>query len=150
MKRPATHSQYIVIIGCGRLGSYLANQLSRQGHSVVVVDKNETTFGDLSADFSGFRMEGDATRLAILKQAKLEDADAAIITTREDNINLMVSQIAQRLFDVPLVLTRVFDPKKQEIYTRLGIHTICPISLAASLFLEAISNGSFEEKKGAS
>ncbi|MEZ4529301.1 MAG: NAD-binding protein, partial [Desulfobacterales bacterium] len=65
------NSLYIVIIGCGRLGSHLANRLSGAGHSVVVIDRNEDTFSSLSADFSGFRLTGDATQISVLKQAKL-------------------------------------------------------------------------------
>jgi voltage-gated potassium channel Kch len=65
------NNRYIVIVECGRLGSLLANQLSRAGNSVVVIDRNEATFNDLSFDFSGFRVEGDATQMVVLKEAKL-------------------------------------------------------------------------------
>ena len=65
------NSLYIVIVGCGRLGAHLANQLSRDGNSVVVIDRDETTFNHLSSDFSGFRIGGDATQMAVLKEAKL-------------------------------------------------------------------------------
>ncbi|MEW5910582.1 MAG: NAD-binding protein, partial [Thermodesulfobacteriota bacterium] len=69
------NSLYIVIIGCGRLGSLLADQLSRVGHAVVVIDMDESTFNNLSPDFSGFRVVGDATQIAVLKEAKLKKAD---------------------------------------------------------------------------
>jgi len=84
---------FIVIVGCGRLGSHLANQLSRAGHGVVVIDTNEHAFGNLSPEYSGFRVEGDATELAVLKQAKVNKADLVVATTRADNINLMVAQV---------------------------------------------------------
>ena len=74
-------SLYIVIVGCGRLGSYLANQLSRSGHSIVVIDANENTFLELSPDFSGFRITGDATQIAVLREAKLKQADVFFATT---------------------------------------------------------------------
>jgi trk system potassium uptake protein TrkA len=135
------NSLYIVIIGCGRLGSYLANQLSRVGHSVVVIDTDEATFNDLSPDFSGFRVVGDATQIAVLKEAKLKKADVFFATTHEDNVNLMVAQVARKLFNVPHVLARVFDPKREEIYAQLGIDTICPTSVAAEMFLLAVASG---------
>ena len=138
------HSRYIVIVGCGRLGSYLANRLSRAGDSVVVIDRNDATFNDLSPDFSGFRVDGDATQMAVLKGAKLSKADVLIATTHEDNINLMVAQVAQRVFHVPHVLARVFDPKREEVYTQLGIDTICPTSVAAEMFLKAVADGAVE------
>ncbi|RJQ83636.1 MAG: TrkA family potassium uptake protein [Desulfobacteraceae bacterium] len=131
---------YIVIVGCGRLGSYLANQLSRAGHSVVVIDSDEETFLDLSPDFSGFRVVGDATQIAVLREAKLKQADVFFATTHWDNVNLMVAQIARKLFNVPHVLARVFDPRREQIFNQLGIETICPTSVAAEMFLLAVAS----------
>ena len=136
-----SNSLYIVIVGCGRLGSHLANQLSHVGHSVVVIDRDELTFNDLSPDFSGFRVEGDATQMTVLKEAKLKRADVFFATTHEDNVNLMVAQIARKIFNVPHVLARVFDPRRQQVFDRLGIETICPTSVAAEMFLLAVASG---------
>jgi len=140
------NNRYIVIVGCGRLGSHLANQLSRAGHSVVVIDSNEATFSDLSPDFSGFRVSGDATQMAVLREAKLNKADVLIATTHEDNVNLMAAQVAREVFGVPHVLARVFDPKREEIYAQLGIRTICPTSVAAQMFLQAVADDTAEQK----
>jgi trk system potassium uptake protein TrkA len=134
-------SRYIVIIGCGRLGNHLADQLSREGHSVVVIDMHGAAFDDLSPDFSGFRVEGDATQMAVLKEAKLGNADVLIAATHEDNVNLMVAQVAKKIFGVPLVMARVFDPRREEVYARLGIETICPTSVAADMFLRDVADG---------
>jgi trk system potassium uptake protein TrkA len=130
---------FIVIVGCGRLGSHLANQLSRAGHGVVVIDRDERAFRNLSPEYSGFRIEGDATELAVLKQAKCNKADLVISTTLDDNINLMVAQVARAKFNVPRVLARVFEPRREAIYQRLGVETICPTSVAAELFLKSIA-----------
>jgi trk system potassium uptake protein TrkA len=138
------NNRYIVIVGCGRLGSRLANQLSRAGNSVVVIDRDEATFSDLSPDFSGFRVDGDATQMAVLKEAKLNKADILIATTHEDNVNLMVAQVARGIFSVSHVLARVFDPKREEVYAQLGIDTICPTSVAEQMFLRAVVNGAAE------
>ena len=129
---------FIIIVGCGRLGLYLANRLSRDGHSVVVIDINESAFDNLSAEYSGFRVEGDATEFAVLEQAKIDEADIVITTTREDNINLMVAQAAKKIFRVPRVIARVFEPKREEIYRDLGIETICPISIAGDILLKSL------------
>lgn len=135
------HNRYIVIVGCGRVGSYLANRLSRDGHSVVVIDRNASALEELSPDFSGFRQEGNATQLSVLKAAKLDKADVCIATTHEDNVNLMVAQVARKIFNVPHVLARVFDPRREQVYARLEIETICPTSVAAEMFLKAVSSG---------
>jgi trk system potassium uptake protein TrkA len=135
------HSRYIVIVGCGRLGSHLANHLSREGHAVVVIDQTERRLNELSADFSGFKINGDATHMAVLEEAKLKDADVLIATSHEDNVNLMVAQIAMKIYNVPQVLARVFDPRREEVYAHLGIDTICPTSLAAEIFLRDLAHG---------
>lgn len=131
---------FIVIIGCGRLGSFLANRLSRDGHSVVILDIDKSKFENLSAEFSGFRIEGDAIESAVLKQAKIDKADALITATREDNINLMIAQIAKRIYKVPKVMARIFDLKREEIFRQLGIETISPTSIAGDVFLRSIQN----------
>ncbi|MDJ0707489.1 MAG: NAD-binding protein [Leptolyngbyaceae cyanobacterium MO_188.B28] len=81
-------AQYVVIVGCGRLESILASQLSGQGHSVVVIDRKEGTFNHLGTEFSGFQIVGDAAELAILRQAKTDKVDCLLAVTGEDNLNL--------------------------------------------------------------
>ncbi len=132
----ASRSYFVVIIGCGRMGSYLANRLSREGHSLVVVDIDSATFEALSAEFSGFQVEGDATEFAVLKQAKVDKADLVIAATEEDNVNLMVAQIAKKIFNVSRVMARVFDPKRAEVYRDFGIQGICPTVMAGDALLD--------------
>lgn len=133
-------SLYIVIIGCGRLGSILANRLSFMGNSVVIIDKNASAFEALNQDFSGFRLEGDAAQIRVLEEAKMSDADWIIAATHDDNVNLMVTQVAREIFSVPHVLARIFDPNREQVYTRLGIDTFCPTSVAAQLFIRAVTD----------
>ena len=123
--------EYIVIAGCGRLGAQMANQLSRDGHSVVVIDVNEAKFQNLSAEFSGFRLEGDASELEVLKRAKAQEAQKVIAVTRSDNVNLAIAQIAKVVFHVTTVVARVSDPQREAIFRELGIHTVSPVLLAA-------------------
>jgi trk system potassium uptake protein len=122
--------EYVVIAGCGRLGAHLANQLSREGHSVVVIDLNEASFQYLSAEFSGFRLEGNASDLEILTRAKAPEANKLIAVTHYDNLNLAIAQIAKVVFHVPTVVARVSDPQREAIFRELGIHTVCPLHLA--------------------
>lgn len=130
MSNPNSKTEYIIIAGCGRFGALLANQLSRQGHSIVVVDTNDVKFRNLSGEFSGFRLEGDATELSVLQQAKAHEADKLIAVTRDDNVNLAIAQVAKEIFKVPLVVARVNDPQRESIFRELGIHTVCPLLLA--------------------
>jgi trk system potassium uptake protein len=141
-------SLFILIVGCGRLGSFLANRLSSKGHSVVAIDVKESAFELLSPEFSGFRVVGDATEFTVLKEANIEKADVFIATTNDDNINLMVSQIAEKIFDVPKVMARVFDPKRESIYKDFDIEAISPTSIAVELFLESIAESLTAAEKG--
>ena len=140
-------AQYIVVIGCGRLGSLLASQLSAQGHSVVVIDKDEDTFDNLSGEFSGFQIAGDAAELATLQKAKADKANCMLAVTREDNVNLMVAQIGKIVFEIPTVIARVFDPAREAIYCEFDIDTISPTQLSADIFLQKL-DGRLSQVKG--
>ncbi|MGB3641950.1 MAG: TrkA family potassium uptake protein [Rivularia sp. (in: cyanobacteria)] len=131
-------SQYIVVVGCGRLGSILASQLSGEGNSVVVIDLEESNFDNLGGEFSGFQIVGDATELAVLRSAKADKADCLLAVTDSDNINIMVAQIAKKMFEIPTVLARVFDPNREAIYRDFGIETISPTQLSAEAFVKTI------------
>ena len=130
--------RYIIIVGCGRLGAILANQLSRLGRNVVVIDRDARAFENLSTEFSGFRITGDAAELLTLRQAKIDEADCLLAVTRHDNVNLMVAQVAKTIFQVPKVIARVFDPRREQIYRQFDIETICPTQLSADIFLQAL------------
>lgn len=128
----------IVIVGCGRLGSLLALTLSRQGNNVIIIDKDESTFELLSFDFTGFQIPGDAAELSVLREAKLNKADCLLAVTGNDNLNLMVAQIAKIVFSVSTILVRVFDPQREELYRDLGLVTISPTKLASEVFLQTL------------
>ncbi|MFW5748831.1 MAG: potassium channel family protein [Chloroflexota bacterium] len=133
-----TQSHYIVVVGSGRLGATLANRLSARGHQLVVIDRAERKFDNLSTEFSGFKIVGDASELSVLRRAHLEKADHLFAVTTEDNINLMVAQIARQVFNVPHVVARVFDPAREAIYGEFGVDTISPTKLSAEAFVNTI------------
>lgn len=132
-------TKYVVIVGCGRLGGNLANQLSTAGHSVVVVDQREAAFDKLTVDFSGFKVIGDASELGVLQEAEVGKADYLFAVTTRDSTNLMVAQVARSIFNVPQVVARVFDPVREEIYRDFGVETISPTHLSTDAFLRVVS-----------
>jgi trk system potassium uptake protein TrkA len=137
--------EYVIVAGCGRLGGHLANHLSREGHSIVVIDLNEAKFQNLSAEFSGFRLEGDASELEVLKRAKTSEADKLVAVTRSDNVNLAVAQIAKAVFNVPTVVARVSDPQREQIFRDLGIQTVSPVLLAAEELVRRFAESPLRE-----
>jgi trk system potassium uptake protein TrkA len=126
---------YVVIAGCGRLGSYIANSLSAGRSAVVVIDRDAEAFKLLSGDFSGFTLEGDAAELAVLESARTGDADLFIAASSHDNLNLFVAQVARHHFGVPEAVARVFEPQLEVFYNQLGIRTVCPTTLSLDQFL---------------
>ena len=129
----------VIIVGCGRLGSTLANDLSADGHHVTVIDTSESSFTKLSSAFSGFKVVGDATELQTLKDANVREVDYLFAATTEDNTNLMVAQVAKEIFDIPLVIARVYDPQQEVVYADFGIETVSPTRLSASAFHQLVS-----------
>jgi trk system potassium uptake protein TrkA len=136
---------YIVIVGCGRYGSLLASELSGLGHSLVVIDHDESAFKGLSSQFSGYTILGNGSELAVLRQAKIDKADCVLAMCNEDTLNLMVSQIAKDVFAVPKVIARVYKPSYAPIFRKFGIEIINPIELALSAFIEALQLGTERE-----
>lgn len=132
--------EYIIIIGCGRLGGSIANLLSKEGKSIVIIDKKESSFTKLSDDFSGFTLEANAIELDTLLRAKIDKADVVVAATNDDNTNIMIAQIAKLIYKVPKVITRLYEPAREEVYKNLDIDTICPTNLSALEFKNIIIN----------
>lgn len=116
----------------------MANWLSSLGCSVVIVDRNESSFDALSNEFTGFNILGDATELDVLKEAKLDKADVALVLTTDDNTNLMVSMSAKEYFEVPRVVARAYDPNNIKMFSDFGIEVICPTLLAVESIKSAL------------
>lgn len=118
---------HIIIIGCGKLGSNLAKGLSDDGNDVCIIDRNSDKLNVLGSGFNGHRIKGIEFDSEILEEAGVEQADALLAVTSDDNINLTVSLIAEKVFNVPNIIARVNDPGKKFIYNKLGINTINPV-----------------------
>src|SRR5512137_670918 len=103
---------FTIIVGCGRVGSELAKLLSSEGHDVVIIDKNESSFSRLGATFNGMVLVGNGFDLELLKRAGIEKADAFCAVTNGDNTNLVSAQVAKKIFSVPKVFARVYDPQR--------------------------------------
>ncbi|MDA8219063.1 MAG: TrkA family potassium uptake protein [Dehalococcoidales bacterium] len=122
----------VVILGCGRVGANLANSLDAEGHEVTIVDRVSDQFRRLDPDFGGTAVVGTGIDQDILRRAGIEQADVFIAMTNGDNTNVMAAQIAKHIFNVPRVITRIYDPVREETYRNLGLETYCPTTLGAA------------------
>jgi trk system potassium uptake protein len=118
---------HVVIAGCGRVGSELATSLERLGHSVVVIDKNPKAFDRLRNDFKGNRLTGFAFDRDVLEEAGIKEAEAFASVTSGDNSNILSARVAREFYRVPQVVARIYDPKRAQIYQRLGIQTVATV-----------------------
>jgi trk system potassium uptake protein TrkA len=128
----------VVIMGCGRVGAYLAGLLDAEGHSVSVLDNNADSFRRLPANFSGTALIGNGLDQEALKRAGIEKADAFVAVTQGDNRNVMAAQIAKHIFNVPKVTCRIYDPLRRDLYQTIGLETISPTTVFAQLLKEKL------------
>jgi trk system potassium uptake protein TrkA len=143
---------FIIIMGCGRVGARVASTLARSGHEVTILDLNEKQFGRLDSDFDGTTIVGNGMDVDVLRRVGIERADAFAAVTQGDNRNIMASQVARHIFNVPKVVTRIYDPLRKETFEMLGLEAISPTVLGADKFLEildpnGVASGSVEPRQ---
>ena len=129
---------HVVIAGCGRVGSELATNLQRLGHSIAVVDKNQKAFERLRADFSGKKVVGFAFDREVLSEAGIDDAEAFASVTSGDNSNILSARVAKDHYRVPHVVARIYDPRRAQIYQRLGIQTVATVRWTTDQILRSL------------
>ena len=126
-------------MGCGRVGARLALMMTHAGHEVTIMDVTASAFGRLGPDFRGTTVLGDGTDQEVLRRAGLERADAFVAATQGDNRNIMSSQIAQHVFGVKKVVTRIYDPLRSDTFAALGLQAISPTIIGANSFYEELT-----------
>ncbi|HEX9968527.1 MAG TPA: TrkA family potassium uptake protein [Acidimicrobiales bacterium] len=119
---------HVIVVGCGRVGSELAVNLDRAGHSVAVIDKRRNAFRRLPERFSGRAVLGFGFDRDHLEQAGVRDAQALAAVTSGDNTNILTARIARETYEIPQVVARIYDPRRAIIYQRLGIQTVATVT----------------------
>jgi len=134
----------IVIMGCGRVGARLARMFDHEGHQVAVIDLSSQALERLDTDFHGVTIVGTGIDEDVLKHAGIEQADVFLALTSLDNPNIMAAQIATTMFKVPRVITRIYDPAREDTFHEMGLETICPTTLVADRIYRAVETNSVE------
>lgn len=129
---------HVVIAGCGRVGSELASNLERLGHTVAVIDKNAKAFERLKSTFSGKHIVGFAFDREVLEEAGITDATAFASVTSGDNSNIVSARVAKEHYRVAQVVARIYDPRRAQIYQRLGIQTVATVRWTTDQILRAL------------
>ena len=147
---------FVLIVGCGRVGSAIAKRMISEGHEVSVLDESPESHALLDhglpqtwEDAGGQFTVGTALELEALVEAGIEQADVLVCSTDGDNTNIVVAQIARKQFQVPKVVVRVLDPYRADWYAHQGLHTVCPTQVAIEMLTEAVrgaGNGTAAEE----
>jgi len=128
-----------MIIGCGRQGTELSQTLSLDGHTLTVVDNDPIAIERLGSSFRGLTILGDGLDREVLVRGGIEHADGLAALTASDDINIVIARLASQVFRVPRVVARVHEPRKAEIYRRLGVPTVTPVALGTQRFAELLT-----------
>jgi trk system potassium uptake protein TrkA len=136
---------FVLIVGCGRVGSSIARQMLSEGNEVSVLDEDPEAVAQLEKgqaqgweDLGGSFTVGTALEIDALLEAGIDRADAFVASTDGDNTNLVIAQIAQRRFNVPTVVVRVLDPARAKWYEEQGLKTVCPTQIAIEMLEDAV------------
>lgn len=140
----------IIIVGCGRVGSQLATLFSQGENSVVVIDTNARQFDNLGTTFEGSTLVGVGYDEDVLTAAGVSDADVLCAVTDQDNSNLMIAEVGRKLFEVPYVMTRLYNPDRTNAYLQLGLDFVCGTTLVAEEMYSKVmaARGKFVEAIG--
>ncbi len=130
----------VLIVGCGNLGSRLADTMCYHGHSVSIIDAEEDAFKRLSDDFDGMTVVGMAMDLDVLKSAGVEGCDSVAVVTSDDNLNITVSQIVREFFGIKNVVARITDPARERVFKEFGLKTISQTKLSSRAIFSALTN----------
>ncbi len=126
-------------MGCGRVGSTLANDLQAQGHSVAIIDQEREAFRRLGSEFNGKTVTGVGFDREVLVEAGIEKAEAFAAVSNGDNSNILAARVARETYGVRNVVARIYDPRRAEIYQRLGIPTVATVSWTTDQILRRLS-----------
>lgn len=129
---------HTIIVGCGRVGSTVARELDAAGHSVVVIDRKKDAFRRLGSDFRGRTINGIGFDRDVLTDAGIAADCAVVAVTNGDNSNVLVARVAREMFGVERVIARINDPKRAQIYERLGVATVATVAWAASRTMQYV------------
>ena len=131
----------IIVVGCGRVGSRLALMLSNYENNVCVIDRDPRAFASLGRAFNGATFAGVGYDEDVLMKAGIDECDFLAAVTQSDNVNLMVVEIARRLYDVPHAVARLYNTGHERAYLQLGIDYVCGTALVAEEIFSKISSG---------
>lgn len=138
----------LIIVGCGRLGSHLARILSTKGYQIIIIDRYVESFQRLPSNFNGFQITADGTDIDTLKYADIDKANMVIAVTGSDNENILIGQIASRIYNIEKVYVRLNEIENEQLIHGFNIEAIYPFRLSIKEFQRLLGvEGDVEEEE---
>jgi len=129
---------HVIVVGCGRVGSSLSQELLAGGHTVAIIDRRAEAFRRLPDDFAGTTIAGVGFDRDRLIEAGIERAGALAAVTNGDNSNVLVARVARETFGIDRVVARIYDPRRAAIYQRLGLATVATVAWTTDQVLRRV------------
>ncbi|MCA0386536.1 MAG: NAD-binding protein [Firmicutes bacterium] len=131
--------EYVVIVGCGRLGAMIANELSDKSVDVLIIDRDKNAFRKLSPSFGGLSMTGDGADYKVLKEANIEHATSVIMVTNNDNVNILISQMLREKGINGEIIIRLYDPERRAVFDTADVDIISPLLLSFDMIKQKMN-----------
>ena len=136
----------IIIVGCNALGRSLATTLSGLGNEIAIIDSSRDALDLLPTDFSGIAVEGEAIDIEVLEAAGIKDCSAMAVVTENDNLNIVVTQLASKKYKIDNVVAIVSDPQRESVYEMAGLKTICPTKTSSAAITDVLLKSEFSRR----
>jgi len=131
---------FVIVVGCGRVGSELAFRLFQAGHQVAVIDEVGTSFENLHPDYRGRTIEGEVLSEEVLKRSGIETADGLAAVTNSDSVNAVVGHVARTVYEVPNVVVRNYNPRSLPMHHAFGLQVVSSTGWGAQRIEELLAN----------
>jgi trk/ktr system potassium uptake protein len=131
---------FVIVVGCGRVGSELAFRLFQGGHQVAVIDEVGTSFENLHPDYRGRTIEGEVLSEEVLKRSGIETADGLAAVTNSDSVNAVVGHVARTVYEVPNVVVRNYNPRWLPMHHAFGLQVVSSTGWGAQRIEELLAS----------
>jgi trk system potassium uptake protein TrkA len=132
---------YVIVVGCGRVGSELAMLLGRRGHDVTVIDHVGSSFSHLDPTWRGRTIEAEAMAEGVLDRAGIAQAQGLASVTNSDAVNAVVAHVARTVYRVPNVVSRNYDPRWRPLHEAMGLQMVSSTAWGAQRLEELLEGG---------
>lgn len=125
---------FIIVVGAGRVGRYLISDFLKKKYKVILVEQSKERAEKVSNKYNIEVINGNGTEKEVLESAGIEECDAVLAVTENDQDNLVICQMAERQYNIPQTFTRVNTPGNEKLFNWLGVN----VAISSASILSAM------------